>query len=146
MPTLKLTRVNLAKVGVAAAALVLVLGIAVLYGSVAIAETNSTELVAISIDGGGGEMNGGSLTMDYVVAEGQPIGTGSSDSYSLESGFIPIIAQQYSLATASPTATPIPTPTPTVTSAPGISGWGLVALATGMLVALRRTLMPQTGN
>ncbi len=42
-------------------------------------------------------------------------------------------------ATPAPTATPIPI----VTSAPGISGWGLAALATGMLVVmvvvLRRT-------
>ena len=51
---------------------------------------------------------------------------------------------------AAATSTPTATPTPIVTSAPGMSGWGLAALIAGMLVvmviALRRTLMPQTGR
>ena len=50
----------------------LVLGIAVLYGSVAIAETNSTALVAISIDGDGGEMNAGS--QEQIMTEQVALG------------------------------------------------------------------------
>ena len=112
-------------------------------------------------------MSGWSLTMDYAVAEGQPIGQAFNASYTLDSGFMPIIAESFALnavSTATPTPTPTPaqtpepptptqvpltptpvppTPTPTVTSAPGLSGWGLAALEAGMLVvmvgALRRT-------
>ena len=133
----------------------------------ATAQSVSTELVASSVDGGGGEMSGGSLTMDFAVAESQPIGQASSASYTLDSGFIPIIAESFALngvSTATPTPTPTPaqtpepptptqvpltptpvppTPTPTVTSAPDLSGWGLAAFEAGMLVvvvgALRRT-------
>ena len=77
----------------------------------ATAQSVSTELVASSVDGGGGEMSGGSLTMDFAVAESQPIGQAASASYTLDSGFIPIIAESFALNGVS-TATPTPTPTP----------------------------------
>ena len=133
----------------------------------ATAQSVSTELVASSVDGGGGEMSGGSLTMDFAEAESQPIGQAASASYTLDSGFIPIIAESFALnevSTAPPTPTPTPTPTPvppsptpvpptptptptpTVTSAPGLSGWGLVALVAGMLVVMVGALQLNSGR
>ena len=127
----------------------------------------STELVASSVDGGEGEMSGGSLTMDFAVAESQPIGQAANASYTLASGFIPIIAESFALnavSTATPTPTPTltptpvpptptpvsptptPTPTPAVTSAPGLSGWGLVALVAGMLVVMVGALQLNSGR
>ena len=121
----------------------------------------STELDASSVDGGGGEMSGGSLTMEFAVAESQPIGQAASASYTLDSGFIPIIAENFAMSavsTATPTPTPVPptptpvpptptpTPAPTVTSAPGLSGWGLVALVAGMLVVRVGALQLNSGR
>ena len=117
----------------------------------AAAQSASTELAASSMDGGGGEMSGGSLSMDYAVAEGQPIGAGSSASYTLDSGFVPIIAQSFqqnvaSTPTPTPASTPTATPVPNVWDAPSTSGWGLVALAVGMLVVLLITLRLTSGS
>ena len=63
-------------------------------------------------------MSGGSLSMDYAVAESQPIGESSSASFTLDSGFIPVVAFQASASV---------TPTPSV-SAPALSFWGILVL------------------
>jgi len=103
----------------------------------ATAQSVSTELVASSVDGGGGEMSGGSLSMDYAVAEGQPIGQASSASYTLDSGFVPIIAESFALnGVSTPTPTPTPTAIPNIWNAPSVSNWGLAALVAGMLVVM----------
>ena len=127
-------RINLTKVGLVTAALVLALGIAIDYVSVAMAESGSIELVTGSISGGGGEMSGGSVLLESSIGQSEPVGSSSSANFSLESGFIPVIAQQYSLDTVAPAATP--TSIPTIWNAPATSGWGLAALVAGMLVVL----------
>ncbi|MCL0100054.1 hypothetical protein M1O55_04225 [Dehalococcoidia bacterium] len=144
---MKLKIINLTKVGLGAAALMLVLYTSLNHVFVAMAQSSGYELVATSIDGGGGEMSGGSLSMNYAVAEGQPIGAGSSASYTLDSGFVPIIAQSFQPNVAStPTPAPTATPVPNVWDAPSTSGWGLAILAAGMLVVLVITLRLTSGN
>ena len=91
------------------------------------AQTASTEIVASSIDGGGGEMSGSNLSMEYAVAESQPIGQTSSANFTLDSGFIPIIAEQEE--SSSP---PVSTP---VQSVPTLSFWSLLVLC-GIIVIL----------
>ena len=86
------------------------------------AQTAATEIAVSSIDGGGGEMSGGSLSMDYAVAESQPIGEASSANFTLDSGFIPIIALQED---SSPS--PSPTATPSV-AVPTVTFWGLLLM------------------
>ena len=127
--TLPLKSINLTKVGLAATALVLLTYFAVDYGFVAMAQSSGTELFATSIDGGGGTMSGGSLSLEYSIAQSQPVGSGSSASYSLESGFIPVIAQDYSQTT------------PPSVSAPAISGPVAGLLLVGMLVIVLVSLV-----
>ena len=74
-----------------------------------------------------------------------------SASYTLDSGFVPIIAQSFQPNVAStPTPTPAPAPTatpvPNVWDAPSTSGWGLAVLAAGMLVVLVITLRLTSGS
>ena len=139
--TLQLKSINFTKVGLLAAALVLALGIAIDYVSVAMAESNTIELVTSSISGGGGEMSGGAVSLESSVGQSEPVGSSSSASFSLESGFIPVIAEHYSLNTVVPAAAP--TSIPNIWDAPVTSGWGLAALVAGMLavmvIALRLT-------
>ena len=91
------------------------------------AQTASTEIVASSIDGGGGEMSGSNLSMEYAVAESQPIGQTSSANFTLDSGFIPIIAEQEE-SNSPPVSTP-------VQSVPTLSFWSLLVLC-GIIVIL----------
>ena len=132
--TLQLKSINFTKVGLVTAALVLALGIAIDYVSVAMAESNTIELVTSSISGGGGEMSGGSMLLESSVGQSEPVGSSSSASFSLESGFIAVIAEQYSLDTVAPAATP--TSIPNIWDAPATSGRGLAALVAGMLVVM----------
>jgi hypothetical protein len=142
--TLQLKSINFTKVGLVTAALVLALGIAIDYVSVAMAESNTIELVTSSISGGGGEMSGGAVSLESSVGQSEPVGSSSSASFSLESGFIPVIAEQYSLNGDPPATTP--TPIPNIWDAPSTSGWGLAALVAGMLVVLVIALRLTSGS
>ncbi len=142
--TLQLKRINLTKVGLVVAALVLALGIAIDYVSVAMAESGSIELVTGSISGGGGEMSGGSVSLEASVGQSEPVGSSSSASFSLESGFIPVIAEQYSLNGDPPATTP--TPIPNIWNAPATSVRGLAALVAGMLVVMVVALRLTSGS
>ena len=86
------------------------------------AQTASTEIGASSIDGGGGEMSSAWLTMEYAVAESQPVGESSGGGMTLESGFIPVIAMQETPTSTSGYAVPVP----------AMSFWALA----GMLVII----------
>ena len=77
------------------------------FGS-ASAQAPSTYLAAFSINGGNGVMSGNGLSMEYAFGQSQPVGTISSATYSLESGSVPVMRQNYA-------STPVPTPTPTPT-------------------------------
>ena len=113
--TLQFNILNLVKVAILATNLFLIIAIGSDYISMATAQTSDIELVSSSIDGGGGEMSSGSLTMDTAIGESQPIGEASSASFTLDSGFIPIISNS-SVSNPTPTPTPIPsTSTPTAT-------------------------------
>ena len=142
--TLRLKRINFTKVGLLTAALVLALGIAIDYVSVAMAQSSSIELVTSSISGGGGEMSGGAVSLESSVGQSEPVGSSSSASFSLESGFIPVIAEQYSLDTVAPAATP--TSIPNIWDAPATSGRGLAALVAGMLVVMVVALRLTSGS
>ena len=141
--TLRLKRINFTKVGLVASALVLALGIAIDYVSVVMAQSSSIELVTSSISGGGGEMSGGAVSLESSVGQSEPVGSSSSASFSLESGFIPVIAAQYSLDTVAPAATP--TSIPNIWDAPATSGRGLAALVAGMLVVMVLALRLTSG-
>ena len=104
--TLRLKSINLTKVGLVVAALVLALGIAIDYVSVAMAQSGSIELVTGSISGGGGEMSGGSVLLESSIGQSEPVGSSSSANFSLESGFIPVIAQQGSVIETNGVAIP----------------------------------------
>ena len=104
--TLQLKRINLTKVGLVVAALVLALSIAIDYVSMAMAQSSSIELVTSSISGGGGEMSGGSVLLESSIGQSEPVGSSSSANFSLESGFIPVIAQQGSVIATNGVAIP----------------------------------------
>ena len=112
--TLQLKRINFTKVGLLAAALAITVGMAIDYVSVATAQTSSIELVASSISGGGGEMSGGNVLLESSVGQSEPVGSSSSASFSLESGFIPVIAESYSSDTTEAI----------LVDAPGMTLWG----------------------
>ena len=142
--TLRLKSINFTKVGLVTAAIILALGIAIDYVSVAMAQSGSIELVTGSISGGGGEMSGGSVLLESSIGQSEPVGSSSSANFSLESGFIPVIAQQYSLDTVAPAATP--TSIPNIWNAPATSGRGLAALVAGMLVVMVISLRLTSGS
>ena len=141
--TLQLKSINLTKVGLVVAALVIALGVAIDYVSVAMAQSGSIELVTSSISGGGGEMSGGAVSLESSVGQSEPVGSSSSASFSLESGFIAVIAEQYSLDTVAPAATP--TSIPNIWDAPATSGRGLAALVAGMFVVMVIALRLSSG-
>tara|TARA_Y100000588_G_scaffold335468_1_gene375636 strand:+ start:2012 stop:2470 length:459 start_codon:yes stop_codon:yes gene_type:complete len=132
--TLRFESINFTKVGLVAAFLILTIGIAVDYASVAMAQNSSIELVASSISGGGGEMSEGSLLLESSVGQSEPVGSSSSESFSLESGFIPVVVEQYSPSSVIPTATA--TPIPNIWDAPATSGRGIGALIAGMILVM----------
>ena len=127
--------INIIKAGLVAASLVLVLGIAIDYVSVAMAQSSSIELVTGSISGGGGEMSGGSVLLESSIGQSEPVGSSSSANFSLESGFIPVIAQQGSVIETNGVAIP------------SMTLWGyLIAGAIFvvlMIVRLRRAVVSQ---
>ena len=67
-------------------------------------------------------MSVGSVSLESSVGQSEPVGSSSSASFSLESGFIPVIAQEYSLSS------------PTVAVAPGMTQWG--ALLAGAIIVV----------
>ena len=138
------SRINFTKVSLVAAALVLALGIAIDYVSVAMAQSSSIELVTSSISGGGGEMSGGSVSLESSIGQSEPVGSSSSASFSLENGFMSVIAQQYALDTVAPAATP--TSIPNIWNAPATSGWELATLVAGMLVVMVVALRLTSGS
>ena len=113
--TLQFNVLNLIKVAIVTTNLFLIIAIGSDYISMATAQTSDIELVSSSIDGGGGEMSSGSMTMETAIGESQPIGEASSASFTLDSGFIPIISN-YSVS--NPTATPVPAATATPSANP----------------------------
>jgi len=118
------------------AALVLALGIAIDYVSVAMAQSSSIELVTSSINGGGGEMPGGTVLLESSIGQSEPVGSSSSASFSLESGFISVIVQEYSLNT------------PTVTVAPGMTQWDVLlagAIHVVLMIARLRKAVSSKG-
>jgi len=74
-------------------------------------------------------MSDGSLSLEYSIAQSQPAGSGSSSSYSFESGFTSVIAQDYSRTT------------PPSVLAPAISGPVVGFLLVGMLVIVLVSLV-----
>ena len=80
------------------------------YVEAAEAQSNTIKLVTSSINGGGGEMSGGAASLESSVGQSEPVGSSSSASFSLESGFIPVIAEQCPLDPVVPVATPISIP------------------------------------
>ena len=160
--TLQFNILNLVKVAIVATNLFLIIAIGSDYISMATAQTSDIELVSSSIDGGGGEMSSGSLTMDTAIGESQPIGEASSASFTLDSGFIPIISNS-SVSNPTPTPTPIPststptatpsanptaTPTPiaSVLEAPATSTIGLAVLFIGILAVMLFGFWVMNGN
>ena len=108
----------IAKIVVYAVAFLVMLWLAPSQIPVLKAQTASTEIAASSIDGGGGEMSSAWLTMEYAVAESQPVGESSGGGMTLESGFIPVIAMQETTTTSPGYALPIP----------AMGFWGLVGM------------------
>ena len=157
--TLQFNILNLVKVAIVATNLFLIIAIGSDYISMATAQTSDIELVSSSIDGGGGEMSSGSMTMETAIGESQPIGEASSASFTLDSGFVPIISN-YSVSnptptpvptatatpSANPTATPTATPTTSVSEAPGTSTIGLAVLFIGILAVMLLGFWVMNGN
>ena len=133
--------INFIKFGIVATNLFLIFAIASDL-STATAQTTNIELTASSIDSGGSAMSGDNLILESSVGQGQPVGTSSNATYSLDTGFIPLIAQEYSsqatpstptatpvttataTPSANPTATPTATPVSTVTATPSANPTG----------------------
>ena len=113
----------IAKIAVYLVAFLLMVWLAPSQIPVLKAQTASTEIGASSIDGGGGEMSSAWVTMEYAVAESQPVGESSGGGMTLESGFIPVIAmQETTVISESGYAVPVP----------AMSFWALA----GMLVII----------
>ena len=51
-------------------------------------------------------MSGGSVLLESSIGQSEPVGSSSSANFSLESGFIPVIAQQGSVIETSGVAIP----------------------------------------